>query len=322
MLQFLRVILRLKGGEILNRKKIIGIVLLFFAALFWGIAFVAQDKGAAHMDGFTFQAVRSLIGSAALVPVFLTRDALAKKNGTYVPPTAASRKWLLWGGLACGVIVCAATLFQQFSIANNVTSPGKDAFITALYIVFVPVFSLFLGKRAQPHVYVCVAIALGGLWMLCMNGSSITVGDLQGIICSLIFSLHIIVLGFVAPRVDGVRLSALQFFVSGTISAVFMFTLGDPSIEGIVAGIWPILYAGVISCAGAYTLQILGQRDTPPTLACLVMSLESVFAVLASIVLLPEIPAPTTTEWIGMALIFAAIICSQLTLPYPRRKTE
>lgn len=306
----------------MKKQKIAGIMMLLLAALLWGIAFVAQDKGAAHMDGFTFQAVRSLIGAAALVPVFLARDAIAKKNGTYRPPTKESRKWLLWGGLACGVIVCAATLFQQFGIANNVTSPGKDAFITALYIVFVPVLALFLGKRSQPHVYVCVAVALGGLWMLCMNGSQITVGDLQGIVCSLIFSVHIIVLGFVAPRVDGVRLSALQFFIAGIISAVFMFTLGDPSIEGIKAGIWSLLYAGVLSCGGAYTLQILGQRNTPPTLACLLMSLESVFAVLASIVLLPEIPAPTATEWIGMVLIFAAIICSQLTFPHFKKKAE
>ena len=292
----------------------------FLAALFWGIAFVAQDKGAAHMDSFTFQATRSLIGSAALVPVFLVRDAIAKKNGTYTPPTRESRKWLLWGGLICGVIVCSATLFQQFGIANNVSSPGKDAFITALYIVFVPVLSLFLGKRSQPHVYACVAVALGGLWLLCMGGSGITVGDLQGIACSLLFSLHILALGFIAPRVDGVRLSCIQFFVSGMISTVFMLIFGAPTLDGILAGLLPILYAGVISCAGAYTLQILGQKHLSPTLACLIMSLESVFAVLASIVLLPEIPAPTAREWIGMVLIFAAIIFSQLSLPYPPKK--
>ena len=306
----------------MKRKKIIGIIFLFLAALFWGIAFVAQDKAAAHIDTFTFQAVRCIIGSAALVPVFLMRDVLAKKNGTYQAPTKQSRKLLVLGGIGCGVIVGIAMLFQQLGISNNVTSPGKDAFITALYIVFVPVLSLALGKCSQPHVYACVAVALGGLWLLCMNGSQITVGDLQGIACSLLFSIHIISLGFIAPRVDGVRLSSLQFLVAGVISAVAMLFLGEPSWSGIVAAIGPILYAGVISCAGAYTLQILGQTNTPPTLACLIMSLESVFAVAASIILLPEIPAPTASEWIGMALIFAAIICSQLTLPSCKKAQE
>lgn len=297
----------------MNKQKALGILCCFLAALFWGIAFVAQDKGAVHVESFTFQAVRSFIGAIALVPVFLLKDRIEKKKGIHRTPDKKEKKMLLLGGLACGVVLCVAACLQQFGIANNETSPGKDAFITALYMLFVPVIGLFLGKRARPHVYLCIPVALLGLWLLCMNGSTLSVGDVQVILCSVVFSFHILVVDHVAPHVDGVRLSCIQFFTVGVLSSICMLLFESPTWEGILTAAGPLLYAGVMSCAGAYTLQIIGQQHTPPTAACMVLSLESVFAVLASMVMLGMFPSGL--EILGMVLIFAAVIVSQLPLP-------
>lgn len=304
----------------LNRKKWGGALLLFLAAFIWGTSFVAQDVGAETVDGFTYQAVRNLLGAVVLLPLCFVFDAVAKKRGTYRAPTKESRKYLFLGGATCGVFLCVAVVLQQFGIANNVTSPGKDAFITALYIVFVPVLGLFFGKRAQPHVYLCVITGLVGLWMLCMGGSGITVGDIQVILCSVAFSCHIMMVDFVVPHVDGVKLSCIQFFVAAFLSGICMFIFEEPDMKTILAAWWPLVYSGVFSAAGGYTLQILGQKSTPPAVACLIMSLESVFAVISSMILLPGIPTPTAREWIGMVLIFAAIIVSQIPVRYPSKK--
>lgn len=303
----------------MDRKKWMGPALLFLAAFIWGTSFVAQDVGAAYVDGFTYQAARNFLGAFVLLIVCLVRDGVCKRQGTYTPPTAQSRRYLLLGGLGCGCLLCVATVLQQFGIANNVTSPGKDAFITALYIVFVPVIGLFLKKWAQPHVYVCVVVALVGLWMLCMGGSGITTGDILVILCSVAFAFHITLVDHVAPHVDGVKLSCVQFFVAAVISAVGMLIFEQPRMADLIAAWFPIFYSGVFSAAIAYTLQILGQKHTPPTVACLLMSLESVFAVLSSMILLPGVPAPTAREWVGMVLIFAAIIVSQIPLRYQKK---
>ena len=306
----------------MDRQKAVGPLLLLVTAFIWGTAFVAQDIGAAHVDGFTFQAARNLLGAATLFVVWLVKDGIAKRRGSYMPPSKASKRYLLWGSLGCGVLLCVAMVLQQYGITNNVTSPGKDAFITDLYIVFVPIIGLFTGKRSQPHVYVCVVVALLGLWMLCMGGSGISVGDVQVILCSVAFSFHIALVDHVAPHVDGVKLSCLQFLVAGVLSAIGMLIVEQPSLTAILAAWFPICYAGIFSAAVAYTLQILGQARTQPTVACLIMSLEAVFAVACSMLLLPGVPHPTAREWIGMVLILAAIIVSQLPLRYGKKKAE
>ena len=298
-----------------TKQKITSTLLLFLAALIWGASFVAQDEGAAIVEPYTYQAVRTMLGALAVLGICGGRTLWQKKQGTHVPMPRAERKTLLVGGVICGLLLCTATVLQQFGIANNVTSPGKDAFITALYIVFVPVLGLFIGKRADWHIYPCVAVALGGLWLLCMSGSTLSVGDLQLILCSLVFAIHILVLGHFAPITDGLWLSAIQFTVSGLICTVLMLLFEHPDPAVILSAWMPILYSGLLSTAGGYTLQILGMRHSPPTVASLVMSLESVFAVISSMILLPEIPDPTAREWIGMVLIFAAIIVSQIPLP-------
>ena len=291
-------------------QKSSGLICCLLAAFFWGTTFVAQDTAAKTIPAFTFLSLRSFVGAAALLAVFLVMDRIRKKRGIDKPTSSSSRKLTWMGGVLCGVFLCAASALQQLGIASNTGSPGKDAFITALYIVFVPLFGLFLGRRAAPHVYGCVAVALGGLWLLCMNGSSLTTGDIQLMICSLLFACQMILVDLVGDRVDAVCLSAVQFLVVGIISAVFAIILEEPTLGGILTGWWTVLYAGVLSSAVAYTLQIVGQQRSPAALASLVLSLESVVAVIASMVVLGLYP--TVTEIVGMLLIFAAIIVSQI----------
>ena len=303
----------------MSLKKYSGVLCCFLAALFWGTTFVAQDTAAKTIPPFTFLALRSFIGAAALVPVFLIKDKLTR--GKQVPsPAPASRRMTWLGGALCGLFLCAASALQQLGIGNNTGSPGKDAFITALYIVFVPVIALFFGRRAQPHIYGCLAVALGGLWLLCMNGAAITVGDIQLMVCSLLFAFQMIVVELIGTRVDAVRLSAVQFLTVGVLSALIALIFEEPTVGGVLAGWWTVLYAGILSSAVAYTLQIVGQQRTPPAVACLLLSLESVVAVIASMIALQLYPRPT--ELVGMALIFAAIIVSQLPFRYKRKIKE
>ena len=300
-------------------RKSSGLVCCLLAALFWGTTFVAQDVAAKTIPAFTFLALRSFVGAGALLAVFLVKDHINKKRGTFVPPKKGAHKRTLIGGTFCGLFLCAASALQQLGIAGNTGSPGKDAFITALYIVFVPAFGLLLGKRAAPHIYGCVAVALGGLWLLCMNGSTLTTGDVQLIICSVLFACQMLLVDHIGDRVDAVCLSAMQFFVVGVVSTVFAIILEEPTVAGVLTGWWTVLYAGIFSSAVAYTLQIVGQQRTPAALASLVLSLESVVAVVASMIALRLYP--TGTEVLGMVLIFAAIIVSQIpwhTLKKPK----
>ena len=303
----------------MDRKKLSGAVCLFAAAVVWGFGFVAQDMGAAHVQGFTFQASRTLLAALSLLALWIGRDLYRRKKGSFVPMSRTEKKYLLIGGLVCGVILCAAACLQQLGIESNTGSPGKEAFITALYIVMVPLFLLFFGKKARPHVYLCTAAALFGLWMLCMSGSTLTTGDVQVICCAVIFAFHIIAVDFFIPHVDGLRLSCLQFFVTCAGSAIFMLIFEQPAWEGIRAATPAILYSGIVSAGAGYTLQILGQKNTPATLASLLMSLESVFAVVASAILLPEITVFTWREILGMIIIFVAIICYQMNLDFKKR---
>ncbi len=303
----------------MNNKKMVGVACLLGAAVVWGFGFVAQDMGAAHVGGFTFQACRTLLAALSLLALWIGRDLYKRKKGTYVPMTREEKKYLLIGGPICGAILCAATCLQQLGIGNNTGSPGKEAFITALYIVIVPLFSLVFGKKVHWHVYLCVVAALFGLWMLCMSGSSLTTGDIQCICCAFIFACHILSVEHFIPHVDGLRLSCIQFFTTCVGATVMMFIFEEPAWSGISAASLAILYSGVVSAGAGYTLQILGQKHTPATLASLLMSLESVFAVVASAILLPEITHFSWREVVGMIVIFCAIICSQLNLDFKKK---
>ena len=293
----------------MDRKKLFGLICCFVAAFIWGTAFTAQDLAAAYMQPFTFQTLRSALAVIVLTLVIGVRDAVVRRQGL-APQQTASRKFLLLGGLLCGLFLTAASGLQQMGIANNTGSPGKDAFITALYVVFFPLMALFVGRRAAPHVYAAVAVALAGLWLLCMGGDSLSLGDIQLIACAFLFACQMLMVDHVAPRVDVLRLSRVQFMTVTAISAILMAIFERPSWADVGAGWFHVFYAGVLSSAGAYTLQMVGQKNAPPVAACLVLSLESVAAVLTGLVMQHLYPAPR--EWIGMAVIFIAIMVAQI----------
>ena len=224
----------------------------------------------------------------------------------------------LIGGACCGVVLCVASSLQQFGV--SMTTAGKAGFFTALYIVIVPLMGVFIKKKIPKIIWLCVAIAVAGFYLLCVKeGFSIGTGDLLVLCCAFFFSIHIMVIDhFTAGKVDGVRMSCVQFLVAGVLAIICMFLFEEPSLASIWDARVSILYAGVMSCGVAYTLQILGQKDTDPTTATLLMSLESVFAALSGWVLLNE--ALSMKELFGCALVFVAVILAQIPLPVKSKK--
>ncbi|MCI6534595.1 MAG: DMT family transporter [Lachnospiraceae bacterium] len=281
--------------------------MLILTAFIWGTAFVAQSVGMDYLGPFTFNGVRSLIGGVALIPCIWL---LQKLNDKSEPVTEErNRKDLLIGGISCGVLLFAASSLQQVGI--QYTTAGKAGFITAFYIVFVPVLGIFLGKKTGWKVWTAVILALAGLYFLCITERfTIGKGDIFLFACALVFSLHILVIDYFSPKVEGVKMSCIQFLVCGIISLPFMFLLETPRMGAIVDAAWPLLYAGVLSCGVAYTLQIIGQKNVNPAIASLILSLESCFSVLAGWVILGE--KLSVCESIGCILMFAAIILAQL----------
>ena len=281
--------------------------MLILTAFIWGTAFVAQSVGMDYLGPFTFNGVRSLIGGVALIPCIWL---LQKLNDKSEPVTEErNRKDLLIGGISCGVLLFAASSLQQVGI--QYTTAGKAGFITAFYIVFVPVLGIFLEKKTGWKVWTAVILALAGLYFLCITEKfTIGKGDIFLFACALVFSLHILVIDYFLPKVEGVKMSCIQFLVCGIISLPFMFLLETPRMGAIVDAAWPLLYAGVLSCGVAYTLQIIGQKNVNPAIASLILSLESCFSVLAGWVILGE--KLSVRESIGCILMFAAIILAQL----------
>ena len=295
-----------------RKNSLIGSVLLALAAIIWGSSFVAQTTGAEHVGPFTFIAVRSFLGSVVLLPVIGVMDVAKKKaqSDAYKKMTKADYKYLLVGGGVCGVVLAAASCLQQLGIDGG-TAPGMAAFITALYILLVPIFSVFLGKKIRPVIWACVGASILALYLLCVKeGGRVQGSDLYVLACAFCYAIHILVIDKVSPKLDGVRLSALQFFVAGVIDSVTMLLMEDVSLEALKAAAPSIAYSGIMSSGVAYTLQILGQQKTEPTLATMIMSLESVFGVLTAMVVLSQVP--TVKETLGCILMFAAIIVAQL----------
>lgn len=293
-------------------------LMLVLTAFIWGTAFVAQSVGMDYLGPFTFNGVRSLIGGVALLPCILLLNRWNRKDSAE-EEVEKSRKDLLVGGTACGLLLFAASSLQQIGI--QYTTAGKAGFITAFYIVIVPVLGIFLRKRIGWKVWIAVVIALFGLYFLCIT-ESFTIGRGDGLIflCALVFSLHILVIDHFAPRTDGVKMACIQFFVCGIVSLPFMFCLETPSIAGILAGGVPILYAGVLSCGVAYTLQIIGQKNMNPAVASLILSLESCFSVLAGWLVLGE--NLSCRESVGCILMFTAIILAQLPDKKEQKQTK
>ena len=300
-------------------KKRRGNLILLLTALIWGTAFVAQSAGMEHVQPFTYNGVRTLIGGLVLIPVIFLFDRLKPADQRPSPDEQKEiRRNSLIGGAACGVVLCVASSFQQFGI--SMTTAGKAGFITALYIVIVPLLGVFIKKKIPKITWLCVGIAVVGFYLLCVKeGFSVSAGDLLVLCCAFFFSIHIMVIDyFNGKQVDGVRMSCIQFLVAGLISLVLMLVFEQPSLENLWAAKGSILYAGVLSCGVAYTLQILGQRDTEPTTATLILSLESVFAALSGWALLHE--TLSFKELAGCALVFAAVILAQIPLPVKAKK--
>lgn len=284
-------------------------LLLLLTAVIWGVAFVAQSVGMEYVGGFTFNCVRNLIGSAVLVPCIFLLDRYADKGQTQEAKPQADHKVLLTGGLCCGIALFVATNLQQFGM--KYTAVGKAGFITAMYIVIVPLFGILLKKKIGLQIWISVLLAVAGLYLLCITeGFTIGSGDLLVLLCAVCFSVHILIIDYFSPKTDGVKMSCIQFFVCGILSGIGMLLFEKPELGAILQAWQPILYAGALSCGVAYTLQIVGQKDMDPTVASLILSLESVISVLAGWLILGQ--KLSVRELCGCAVMFAAIILAQL----------
>lgn len=298
------------------KQQIKSSLILLLTATIWGVAFVAQSVGMEYIGPFTFNAIRCVLGGLVLIPVILV---LKKKKETGAENQEKEDKKTLWaGGIACGVILCIASNLQQFGIME--ASVGKSGFFTALYIVMIPVIGIFIGKRPGIKLWFCVALAVVGMYLLCMKDGSFTIeqADIMLLLCALVFSFHILVVDYFSPKVDGVKMSCIQFFVCGVLSAVGMLFTETPDISNIQAAWLPLLYAGLLSCGVGYTLQIVGQKGINPVIASLIMSLESVISALAGWVILGQVLSPK--EILGCVLMFVAIIITQI--PIGNKKTD
>ena len=297
-------------------KKMQSNILLLITTIIWGSAFVAQKAGA-EIGGFTFGGIRTFIGGLVLIPVILLMNK-GKENSIFKPEQGELKKRSIFGGVCCGVVLFVASTLQQFGVAF--TTAGKAGFITTLYVVFVPLIGLVIGKKIRPIMWLCVILGCTGLYLLCMTDASFSLskGDTLVLLCALGFSFHILVVDHFAPICDGVLMSCIQFLVAGAIGIICMFIFEEPVLKDILSCWLPILYAGVLSCGIGYTFQILAQKHAEPTVASLIMSLESVFAAISGAILLHETMIPR--ELIGCLVIFSAVIISNL--PEKNNKLE
>lgn len=285
--------------------------------MIWGLSFVFQKEGMDHVETFTFNGIRTLLGSAVLLPAVLFRR---KKNPPAVPLTKEQKKQKLTGILIVGLLLCVSTNVQQ--AAFNYLEPGKIGFITALYMLFVPILDfLIFKKKIRLNVWAGVILGIAGLYLLCAGtGFSFRFGkgEMMVLLCAVIFALHIIAIDYFAANIDCIELSFGQFLVTGVLSCICMFIFEKPDIHNIIQAGVPILYAGIMSCGVAFTFQVVGQKYTEPTIASMLLCLESVFSVLFSLIILHTNMLPR--EYVGCAVMFAAIIIAQI--PSKAKKRE
>ena len=279
------------------------------AAMIWGTSFVAQSVSADFIQPFTFNALRSAVATLFLLCLLTGMSAIRKRKGEGGPAAFGSGKDLVLGGIACGVALTLASNLQQKGLET--TSSGKAGFITALYIVIVPVLGLFLKKKAPKVIWLGVLLAVAGLYCLCITEDfTITSGDFYILLCSFCYAVHILIIDHFTQRVDGVALSCGQFLVAAILSAFGMILMETPTWESIRICMWSILYVGVFSSGVAYTLQILAQKDSNPTVVSLLLSLESVFATLAGAIILHD--QMSGKEYFGCVLMLVAVVLAQL----------
>lgn len=303
----------------MKQIKLKNSLLLLLTAAIWGAAFVAQSVGMEYIGPFTFNFVRNVIGGLVLIPCIWIINQIQGKNNDDKKndEKKQGQKTLFIGGVCCGVALFLASNSQQIGI--QYTTVGKAGFITALYIVIVPIIGIFLKKKCSILVWISVLIALGGFYLLsAKDGFCLETADLYLLASAFLFSMHILVIDYFSPKVDGVKMSCIQFFVCGILSGVVMLFTEPFHMSDILAAWKPILYAGVLSCGVAYTLQIVGQKDFNPTIASLILSLESVFSVIAGWLVLGQ--TLSGRELMGCVLIFCGIIMAQI--PVKEKKSE
>lgn len=300
---------------IIMNKKAKGSLLLLLGTIIWGTAFVAQDIAMAHVGPFTFQAVRCFMALLVLIPTTLITDRKNKTEFTYMQRWADKKLWI--AGILCGIPLFIACNLQQLGIAEN-TGAGKSAFITAMYIIFVPIIGLFRKQKIRWTIPVSVLMAVVGLYYLsCYGVTQISTGDLLLFGCAIAFSVQITFVDIFANAVDAVRLSTIQALVCTVLSSIFMFILETPTWAGIYAALLPLIFVGCLSMGLSYTLQIVGQKSLDPSVASLIMSMESVFAVIAGGIIQKQ--WLKNWEFVGCILVLVAVVISQL--PQRKKKT-
>lgn len=309
---------------LMKPKPLLSSALLLTAAIIWGFAFVAQEKIADTIPPFTVNAIRSIIASVALIPVAaIIRRTQGKK---LLEKSPQDRRKLIKAGIICGVMLCVSVNLQQFGIAlypEGAPASAHSGFLTALYIIFVPIFGLFIGKKPGLFVAIAVVLATVGLYFLCLyeGFGALYLGDVVVLMCGAAFAVQILCVDRFIGEVDGVKLSSLQFLVTGVLSAILMLIFEKPDPSAILAAWQPILYLALMSSGVGYTLQIIGQQySSSPTLASILMSMESVFAVIGGVIFMGALPK--VNEWIGCGIMLIAIIIAQLPADLLKKKTE
>ncbi len=303
----------------MQKKQLQSSGILLLTSLIWGIAFVAQSVAMDYIKPFTFNGIRCILGGVVLLPVIALMKRFSTSKKESLTPKEGSKELGFFhsiefkGGVCFGLALFVASNLQQFGVMYS--TPGKAGFLTALYILLVPIMGLFIGKKVIGRIWFCVAMALVGVFLLCVTEQlTIEMGDILLILCAFFFSVHILVIDYFSPKANGTIMSCIQFFVCGALSLICMGLFERPILSDILMASKPIAYAGVMSCGVAYTLQIIGQKDTNPTVASLILSMESVFAYLGSFVILGQ--KLSRREALGSLLVFVAIILAQL----PTRK--
>lgn len=292
-------------------KKLKGSLLLLIAAIIWGATFVAQSDAMEHIGPFTFNFVRFIIGAIVLLP-FIPELRKNHSGASLTPPTGKSKAWVLVGCALCGTALFIAANLQQFGIAIG-DSVGKAGFITSIYIILVPIIGVLFKKRTSLRVLISAAIALVGMYFLCIHDRFILdSSDILYIVCAFFFAIHIILISIYAHYISGTALSAIQFTVAALLSCICMFLFEKPNIQSIISAYIPLLYAGVLACGVAYTFQIIGEKELDPSTASLIMSLESVVSVIAGMLILDQML--TTREIIGCIIMLFATILAQLPI--------
>ena len=294
-----------------GKQSLSGIFMLTLCAFIWGTAFIAQSVGGEYAEPLTFNFARGVLATIFLTGCCLLFDKMQGKRPTILgSDDPMYKERLIKGGVTCGVFLTLACFLQQLGIMY--TTVGKSGFITALYIVLVPILSYIVFRRSVTLLQgVSVGIAAVGMYFICINeGFSINKGDLYTLACAFCFAAQIICIENIIQGLDGVRLSLIQFATSAVLNGILMFIFETPSLASLLAGWAPVAYAGIMSSGVAYTLQIVGQKHVSSVLACMLMSLESAFALLSGWILLGQ--AMSTREIFGCGLVFAAILLAQV----------